>query len=198
MRRTRVQTSSDHCVQERPCAVCWQFRTSSQSKGSIVSLVRLLARPMLASAYIANGISRVKNPQASASSIAPILGLVKNRVDVPLSPELAARVTGGAQVAAGALLAIGRFPRISSSILVGTYLIDVVGEQLSRKDSDETGTAKSPSILTKTSLLGGALLASVDTAGRPGLVWRAQHAAADIRDAVERNTAKAIDAVTPN
>lgn len=163
-----------------------------------MSLVRLLARPMLASAYIANGISRVKNPKASAHSVAPILNLVKKSADVPVDAQTAARLTGGAQAAAGVLLAIGRFPRVSSAVLVTTYLIDVVGEQLGRDKEDLKSELKNPTLLTKTSMLGGALLAAVDTAGRPGLMWRAQHAAEDLRDAVERNTAKAIDAVSPN
>jgi hypothetical protein len=49
----------------------------------------------------------------------------------------------------------------------------------------------------RSSMLGGALLASVDTAGRPGLMWRAQHAAEDLRKNIEKTSAKAVDAVTP-
>ena len=48
----------------------------------------------------------------------------------------------------------------------------------------------------RTSMLGGALLASVDTAGQPGLVWRAQHAAEDLRKNIEKTSAKAVDAVS--
>ena len=78
-------------------------------------------------------------------------------------------------------------------MLVGTYLIDVVGQQLSSE------SASKDSLLAKTSLLGGALLASVDTAGKPGLAWRAQHAAEDLWRNVERTSAKALDTVSlPN
>lgn len=155
-----------------------------------MSLVRLLARPMLASAYIGNGIARIKNPDASAETIAPLLNAAKKQFDLPIDPTLVARATGVAQVAAGSLLAIGKYPRLSSAVLVGTYLIDVVGEQLSDGSSASRGT-----LLTRTSMLGGALLASVDTAGKPGLVWRAQHAAEDLRKNVERSSAKAMNAV---
>lgn len=158
-----------------------------------MSLVRFIARPMLASAYIGNGIARVRNPRAAAKSVAPLLSLVKKQVDLPVEAETVARITGAAQVAAGSLLAIGRFPRLSSTVLVGTYLIDVVGQQLSSESSSKD------SVLAKTSLLGGALLASVDTAGKPGLAWRAQHAAEDLWRNVERTSAKALDTVSlPN
>lgn len=158
-----------------------------------MSLVRFIARPMLASAYIGNGIARVRNPRAAAKSVAPLLSLVKKQIDLPVEAETVARITGAAQVAAGSLLAIGRFPRLSSTVLVGTYLIDVVGQQLSSESSSKD------SVLAKTSLLGGALLASVDTAGKPGLAWRAQHAAEDLWRNVERTSAKALDTVSlPN
>ena len=158
-----------------------------------MSLVRFIARPMLASAYIGNGIARVRNPHAAAKSVAPLLSLVKKQADLPVEAETVARITGAAQVAAGSLLAIGRFPRLSSTVLVGTYLIDVVGQQLSSE------SASKDSLLAKTSLLGGALLASVDTAGKPGLAWRAQHAAEDLWRNVERTSAKALDTVSlPN
>lgn len=162
------------------------------TEGNTVSLVRFIARPMLASAYIGNGFARVRRPQAAAASVAPLLSLVKKQVDLPVDAETVARVTGAAQVAAGSLLAIGRFPRLSSTVLVGTYLIDVIGQQLS-KDSD---TPSKNTLLARTSMLGGALLASVDTAGKPGLAWRAQHAAEDLWRNVERTSAKALDTVS--
>ncbi|GAA1359746.1 DoxX family protein [Brevibacterium luteolum] len=156
-----------------------------------MSLVRLIARPMLASAYIANGVSRIKHPQAATDSITPVINAVKKQVDIPIDAELAARATGVAQVAAGSLLAIGKFPRFSATVLVGTYLIDVIGEQLLTPKEERSQV----SLLTKTSMIGGALIASVDTAGKPGLAWRVQHAAEDLRKNVEKTSAKAMDAV---
>ena len=157
-----------------------------------VSLVRLIARPMLASAYIANGVVRVKNPDVAASSVEPISKMAKKKFDVEIDPALIARATGVAQVTAGSLLAIGKMPRLSSSILVTTYLLEVVGQQLNKETRSTDG------LLAKTAILGGALLASVDTAGKPGLAWRAQHAAEDLWREVERTSAKAVDAVSPN
>lgn len=147
---------------------------------------------MLASAYIANGVARVKNPAAAASSVEPVVSLLKKRFDVSVDPKLVARVSGVAQVTAGSLLAIGKLPRLSSTILVSTYLLELVGQQLNRDTRSTDG------MLAKTAMLGGALLASVDTAGKPGLTWRAQHAAEGLWRGVERTSAKALDAVNPN
>lgn len=154
-----------------------------------MSLVRLLARPMLASAYIGNGVTRIRKPEVAAASLSPLVALAKKKVDLPLDATTVARATGVAQVTAGALLAIGRFPRFSASVLVGTYLIDVVGEQLSKEKSSGL------SLATKTSLLGGALLASVDTDGRPGLAWRLEQASKEFRRELDRVQAKATGAL---
>lgn len=160
--------------------------------------VRLIARPLLASAYIANGIGRVRDPRSSVDSTEAVLSLTRKVVDVPVGAETVARATGAAQAAAGALLAIGRFPRAASAVLVGTYVLDLAGHALS-SDKPTTKDEKNErrnALLMRTSMLGGALLASVDTAGRPGLVWRAQHAAEDLRKNIEKTSAKAVEAVS--
>lgn len=153
-----------------------------------MSLVRLIARPLLSVAYITNGVDRVKNPDAAAKTLEPLLRQVKKKIDLPVSATTVARASGAAQAAAGALLAIGRLPRVSSTVLVGTFLLDTFSEQFWReKDAQKRKDAKNRAIY-KVSILGGALLAAVDTNGKPGVAWRAQHAAESAMRSVERNT----------
>jgi hypothetical protein len=77
--------------------------------------------------------------------------------------------------------------------------MDLAGDALSsgKAQTKEEKAARRNELLMRSSMLGGALLASVDTAGRPGLMWRAQHAAEDLRKNIEKTSAKAVDAVTP-
>lgn len=162
-----------------------------------MSPIRFIARPMLAAGYIINGVDRLRRPEAAAASIGPLLTQARKQVDIPLDAPTIARVSGAAQVAAGSLLAIGRFPRISASILVGTYLLDTVGERLSaeKATSKEDKKDRNERTLIRTSMLGGALLAAVDTAGRPGLWWRTQHAAEDLWSTVEDTSKQAMSAL---
>ena len=162
-----------------------------------MSPIRFIARPMLAAGYIINGVERLRRPEAAAASIGPLLTQARKHVDIPLDAPTIARATGAAQVAAGSLLAIGRFPRISATILVGTYLLDTVGERLSaeKATSKDDKKARNERTLLRTSMLGGALLASVDTAGRPGLWWRTQHAAEDLWSTVEDTSKQAMSAL---
>lgn len=162
-----------------------------------MSPIRFLARPMLAAGYISNGVDRLRRPEAAAASISPLLNLARKQIDVPIDAPTLARATGAAQVAAGSLLAIGRFPRLSATILVGTYLLDTVGERIAseKTTSKDEKRARSERTLIRTSMLGGALLASVDTAGKPGLWWRTQHAAEDLWETVEDTSKQAMSAL---
>lgn len=162
-----------------------------------MSPIRFLARPMLAAGYISNGVDRLRRPEAAAASIGPLLNMARKRIDVPIDAPTLARATGAAQVAAGSLLAIGRFPRVSATILVGTYLLDTVGERIAaeKTNSKEDKRARTERTLIRTSMLGGALLASVDTAGKPGLWWRTQHVAEDLWSSVEDTSKQAMSAL---
>ncbi|GAA1544905.1 MULTISPECIES: DoxX family protein [Brevibacterium] len=162
-----------------------------------MSPIRFLARPMLAAGYISNGVDRLRRPEAAAASIGPLLNMARKRMDVPIDAPTLARATGAAQVAAGSLLAIGRFPRVSATILVGTYLLDTVGERIAadKATSKEDKRERTERTLIRTSMLGGALLASVDTAGKPGLWWRTQHAAEDLWSSVEGTSKQAMSAL---
>ncbi|WP_231447072.1 DoxX family protein [Brevibacterium zhoupengii] len=162
-----------------------------------MSPIRFLARPMLAAGYISNGVDRLRRPEAAAASIGPLLNLARKQIDVPIDAPTLARATGAAQVAAGSLLAIGRFPRVSATILVGTYLLDTVGERIAaeKATSKDDKRARTERTLIRTSMLGGALLASVDTAGKPGLWWRTQHAAEDLWSSVEDTSKQAMSAL---
>ncbi|SMX88647.1 MULTISPECIES: DoxX family protein [unclassified Brevibacterium] len=162
-----------------------------------MSPIRFLARPMLAAGYISNGVDRLRRPEAAAASIGALLNMARKQIDVPIDAPTLARATGAAQVAAGSLLAIGRFPRVSATILVGTYLLDTVGERIAadKTTSKDDKRARTERTLIRTSMLGGALLASVDTAGKPGLWWRTQHAAEDLWSSVEDTSKQAMSAL---
>lgn len=162
-----------------------------------MSVIRFIARPMLAAGYVSNGVDRLRHPEAAAASIRPLLALARKKVEIPVEATTIARASGAAQVAAGSLLAIGRFPRLSASILVGTYLLDTVGEQIAAEKATTKAEKRErfEKTLARTSMLGGALLASVDTAGKPGLWWRTQHAAEDLWSNVEKSSKQAMSAL---
>lgn len=140
-----------------------------------MSIVRALARPMLASSFIFSGLDRLRHADATAAQLAPVLRPLSAALPVNASEKTLARVLAGAQLGAGLLLAAGKFSRPAAVLLAMTAGLSTVVEYRSADTSTKETRAHRRNQLTKNiGLIGGALLASVDTAGRPGLAWRTE------------------------
>ena len=87
-----------------------------------------------------------------------------------------------AQILAGVSLARGRAPRLSSTVLAASLLPTTVAGHQFWKESDPTvRTNQQIHFFKNLSMLGGLMLAAVDTEGRPGVAWRAKNAAGGVR-----------------
>jgi vacuolar-type H+-ATPase subunit H len=83
------------------------------------------------------------------------------------------------------LLATGKLPRIASAALAFTVVPGSLGAHLFwNEDDPERKAQKRRDLLTDLSLLGGLIIASADTAGKPSLGWRGRQAAGRISEAV--------------
>lgn len=86
-------------------------------------VIRKVARPMVASVYVADGADMVLNTQAHVEGAEAVLRHVRSIVSrstyqkLPQDPELLVRVVGGLKVGAGSLLGLGRCPRLSAGVL---------------------------------------------------------------------------------
>lgn len=145
-------------------------------------LVRRLARPMLATTFVTTGVANLRDPEVSDDATVPLAGRV------PYLPEDArslARAMGGVQVGAGLLLATGRFPRISSAMLAATLVPSTMTRHRFWDEKDpQVRSEQVAHVLKNVSLVGGLLVAAADTAGKPGLGWRARRARRTTRHAV--------------
>jgi uncharacterized membrane protein YphA (DoxX/SURF4 family) len=87
------------------------------------------------------------------------------------------RANGATMVTAGTMLALGTFPRVAAMALAGTLVPTTY-------TAHAFWTIKDPALrsqqklhfLKNVGLLGGVLLACVDTAGKPGLAYRTKYA----------------------
>jgi uncharacterized membrane protein YphA (DoxX/SURF4 family) len=131
---------------------------------------------MLASVFIAAGIEALRNPAARTKRAAQLLDTVSAPTAVQEDPDTFVRVNGATLVGGGALLATGRMPRLASTLLAASVVPTTAIEHAFWDETDPEKRAHSRSLFFRNvGLLGGLLLASVDTAGKPGLAWRAQH-----------------------
>lgn len=158
-------------------------------------LIRRVARPLLSAVFIGQGIESLRSPQQAAETARPTVeGLRKlpnsAATKVPQDPETLARITAGAQIGGGLLLASGKLPRLASAALACTVIPGSLGGHLFWTESDPTRKAEQRrDFLTDLSLIGGLMIASVDTEGKPSLGWRG-------RKAAER-ASKAVSAALP-
>ena len=86
-------------------------------------LVRRVARPLLASIFIAGGVNALRDTPSHAKNAAPVVDQTVGKVQgslpeqLPTDAETLVRVDGAVKIGAGALLALGKFPRLSSAVL---------------------------------------------------------------------------------
>ena len=145
-----------------------------------MTLVRRVARPMLAAIFVVQGLEQLRHPAALRERVAPFARRLAP-MGLPDDPELLVRANGAAMVGGGALLATGRVPRLASAALVGALVpTTYVGHAFWAETEPAAKRTQRINFLKNLGLLGGLLLASVDTEGKPGLAYRlgmAEHAA---------------------
>jgi uncharacterized membrane protein YphA (DoxX/SURF4 family) len=153
-------------------------------------LIRRIARPLLSAAFIGQGVETLRNPKVTLDAAQPTVDALQTLPEpfaskVPSDPATAARINAAVQVGGGLLLATGRLPRIASAALAFTVIPGSLGAHLFWNETDpELKAQKRRDLLTDLSLLGGLIIASADTAGKPSLGWRGRRAAGRISEAV--------------
>lgn len=154
-----------------------------------MSLVRLVARPMLSSIFLVSGASALREPAGLAKRAKPVIDRLRpalapatDALPIELEDTTLVRVNGAVQVAAGSMLAVGKAPRLAALVLAGSLVPTTFGGHRYWEESEPSARRQQRTHLIKNlSILGGLLLAAVDTGGRPSLAWRARRQAGRAR-----------------
>jgi uncharacterized membrane protein YphA (DoxX/SURF4 family) len=94
-------------------------------------------------------------------------------------------LNGVVHVVGGAMLATGKLPRLAALALAATLVPTTIGGHRFWEESDPTARQNQQIHFFKNvSMMGGLLLASLDTEGRPSLAWRAKRGARHARETV--------------
>ncbi|WP_270888445.1 DoxX family protein [Pedococcus sp. 5OH_020] len=151
-----------------------------------MTLVRRVARPMLAAIFVVQGLEQLRHPGALADKVEPLARKVAP-LGLPDDPELLVRANGATMVGGGALLATGHLPRLASLALAGSIIpTTYVGHPFWAETDPTMKRVQRIGFLKNVGLLGGLLLAAVDTEGRPGLAYRAGMAGDSAKRAAQR------------
>src|SRR6201996_8169192 len=153
-------------------------------------LIRRIARPLLSAVFIGQGVDSLLNPKPAAEAAAPTVDGLRALPDpvgsaIPSDPQKFAQLNAVVQIGGGLLLASGKTPRIASAALALTVLPANLGAHMFWSESDpQLKAEKRKDFLTDLSLLGGLMIASADTAGKPSLGWRGRRAAERLSERV--------------
>lgn len=154
-------------------------------------LIRRIARPLLATAFIATGVDAIRRPEQLAESVQPFVDKAKTKLPpqaadlVPADAEVVVRVNGAVHIIGGLALATGKFPRLASLTLAGVVIpTTLAGNDFWNETDPHERAEQQAHFIKNVGLLGGLLIATVDTEGKPSLAWRGRKAAVTASDRV--------------
>ena len=128
------------------------------------TVVRALARVLTSAVYIAGGYEVVRAPGGRVGKAADTLAKIRRVVPLPIDNELIVRVNGGAQLAAGAALALGIKPRFSAAVLAASLLpTTIAGHAFWTVDDPSERRVEQLQFLKNMAMLGGLLFALIDS-----------------------------------
>lgn len=143
-------------------------------------LLRRIARPLLASTFIYGGVNTLRKPGPHAERATPVVNRIADVLPerAPKDALTLVRVDAAVKVAAGTLLGIGKAPRVSALALAGSIVpTTLAGHRFWEMDDPAQRENHRIHFLKNLGLLGGLLIAAVDTEGKPSLGWRTRRAA---------------------
>ncbi|HEX8093921.1 DoxX family protein [Jatrophihabitans sp.] len=163
-------------------------------------LVRAIARPLLAAPFISGGVNTLRKPATRVAAADRVVNPLLSRVPQLSNTEQVVKLDAAAKIVAGSMLALGKLPRVSAAVLaVSLVPTTAAGHPFWEEQDPVRRTQHRVHLMKNAGLLGGLLLASVDTAGRPSLGWWARrtprvlsHAASGLR----RDTELALQSAT--
>jgi uncharacterized membrane protein YphA (DoxX/SURF4 family) len=149
-----------------------------------MTLLRSTARTMLASYFVVSGLKAVRDPESLVPAAEPLVDGVVPTVQrfapeqvaglVPTDARTWVRINGALELVGGIALATGRGRRLGAALLALSLVPTTIGKYpfWSQSDPVERAAARDH-FLKNVSLLGGVLIASRDTEGKPSLGYRA-------------------------
>jgi len=149
-----------------------------------MALSRRIARPLLASIFVAGGLDALRNPAGKVVKARVVTEPFRRETGMAaLDNETVVRVNGGVQIVGGVFLATGKFRRLASIVLMGSLIPTTYAGHRFWEETDETARSQQRMhFLKNLGLLGGLILAAVDTEGAPSLGWRTKRRVHQIED----------------
>lgn len=147
-------------------------------------LIRRIARPLLASWFVSEGLDAARRPSAHVAFARPAVeALLERTTGVPRPSDAQLRTIiqahGLATALAALALALGRAPRTAALALAALTLPLAAASMPGGKGAKlapEASRERRDRFVRSLAFTGAALIAGVDAEGRPGVSWRLANA----------------------
>jgi uncharacterized membrane protein YphA (DoxX/SURF4 family) len=167
--------------------------------------LRTVARAMLGALYIQSGWRAYRRPELMADRAKPVTDRVAPLLtavypNAPTDARTLVKINGAVQLAGGLMLASGKAARPGALLLAGSLVpTTLAGHRYWEIDDPTERAHQKIHFFKNVSMLGGLLIAAMDTAGQPGLAWRTGYLARETKRSVRRtakDTRYAVDKAT--
>ena len=147
-----------------------------------MTITRRIARPLLAAPFVSGGVETLRNPEPRVEKAESVAPQVADRLPLPNETDQLVRINAAVQIGAGVLLSVGRLPRLAAAALAASLVPTTFAGHRFWEEDDGTGRAQQQiHFLKNVGLLGGLILAVLDTEGAPSLGWRTKRTARRVR-----------------
>ncbi len=140
---------------------------------------------MLASIFIYGGLDAFRNPESKVPQADKVVSALTDYLPGSVTTAQVVRIDAAAKVVGGIALAAGVLPRPAALGLTASLIpTTLAGHSFWEEADPAKRRAQQLQFAKNLSILGGVLLAVVDTEGKPSLGWRARRQAKVARAAV--------------
>jgi putative oxidoreductase len=152
-------------------------------------ILRKVARPLLASIFVTGGINALLEAEQHGKVAQPFLDRTVGKAAdvlpdaVPTDPTSMVTLDALVKIAGGLALGLGKLPRLAALGLIASLVpTTFAGHPFWEIEDPKQRAMQRTQFFKNLGLLGGLLLASADTEGKPSLGWRTRRAAARLGD----------------
>jgi putative oxidoreductase len=129
----------------------------------VLAPLRPAARFLTGSTYVLLGFDALRAPGARVDQAGPVLAAIRKGVPLPEDDELVVRANAAVQVLAGAMLALGRAPRLSALALAASLVpTTLAGHSYWTLDDPDARKIQRIQFHKNMAMIGGLLFAALD------------------------------------
>jgi uncharacterized membrane protein YphA (DoxX/SURF4 family) len=130
---------------------------------SLLAPLRPAARVLTGSTYVLLGFDALRAPGGRVDQAGPVLAAMRKAVPLPEDDELVVRFNAGVQVTAGAMLAMGKAPRLSALALAASLVpTTLAGHAYWAIEDPEVRKIQRIQFHKNMAMIGGLLFAALD------------------------------------